>query len=119
MVVNTALALLLGATGLVVLRLWRGPTLADRALALDLLGFVAVGLVALLAVRQDAPALFDAAMALALVAFLATVALARYAEEVERAVVPASRSEREARSRPTDGDREDRGRGSKGTDGRA
>jgi multicomponent Na+:H+ antiporter subunit F len=85
--IMAAMALLLGAAVLVMVRLWRGPTIADRALALDLLGFVAIGIVALIAVQRDAPALFDAAMALALIAFLATIALARYAEASAPAAV--------------------------------
>lgn len=82
-VINAVLALLLGAAVLVMIRLWRGPTISDRALALDLLGFVAIGFVSIVAVRTGASALFDAAMALALIAFLATIALARYAEAVD------------------------------------
>ena len=72
--------LLAAATVLVAIRLARGPTLADRALALDLLGFIAVGFVALVVLRTGETALFDSAMALALMAFLATVALARFAK---------------------------------------
>lgn len=78
--VPIATTLLMLAAALVVVRLGRGPSVADRALALDLLGFVAVGLVAVVVVESGQTVLFDAAMALALVAFLATVALARLVE---------------------------------------
>jgi multicomponent Na+:H+ antiporter subunit F len=69
--------LLSASLALVALRLALGPTLPDRALALDLLGFIAVGFVALAVLRMGADELFDPAMALALMAFLATLALAR------------------------------------------
>lgn len=74
----TAGALLAAAIVLVAVRLGIGPTLVDRALALDLLSFVAVALVAVIVLWTGQTALFDPAMALALIAFLATVALARF-----------------------------------------
>jgi len=75
--------LLASAAVLVALRLGLGPTLADRALALDLLGFVCVALVAVIVLWSGETALFDSAMALALIAFLATVALARFAVHMD------------------------------------
>ena len=62
-------------------RLVRGPSLPDRVVALDMISYLAVGLVALWALASGEPAYLDAALVLALVAFLATVAFARYVEE--------------------------------------
>lgn len=61
-------------------RLVRGPTLPDRVVALDLMGVLAVGMIAAYAVATNQPPLLDPAAAVALVGFLGTVAFARYLE---------------------------------------
>ena len=48
--------------------------------SLDLLTLLAVGVIALFAIRENQPVFLDAAIALALVAFLGTVAYARFLE---------------------------------------
>lgn len=73
-----ALVLLALALLLSVVRIVRGPTVADRVLALDLLAVLAMGFVGALAVRTGLMLYLDIAVALALLGFLATVALARY-----------------------------------------
>jgi multicomponent Na+:H+ antiporter subunit F len=75
-----ALALVGLAMFLVFVRLVRGPTLPDRVVALDLMGVLAVGMLAAYAVATDQPGLMDPAAVLALVGFLGTVAFARYLE---------------------------------------
>ena len=80
-----AMGLLGASVILVAVRLALGPTLADRALALDLMGFLSVAFAAVFVLRTGHTALFDPAMALALVAFLATVALARFSLQVDAA----------------------------------
>lgn len=72
--------LLLLALALCFLRIARGPTLADRVVALDVLNILAVAYCALLAVASGRAVYLDAAIALALVAFLVTVAFARFIE---------------------------------------
>ena len=69
---------------LTVVRLVRGPTLADRVVALDLVTMIIVVLLTLFAMAVDNGAYLDAAIALGLVAFLATVAFARYLERLPR-----------------------------------
>jgi multicomponent Na+:H+ antiporter subunit F len=66
---------------LAVVRLVRGPSVADRVVALDLLSAVAVGVTAAWSVAADDPTYLDVALLVALVAFLGTVAFAVYAEE--------------------------------------
>ncbi len=63
---------------LAFLRLLRGPTLADRVVAADLVTTILIVLLTLVGLGLDDGAYLDAAVALALVAFLATVAFARY-----------------------------------------
>ncbi len=75
-----ALAMIGLALFLAFIRLVQGPTLPDRVVALDLMGVLAVGVLAAYAVATDQPGLMDPAAVLALVAFLSTVAFARYLE---------------------------------------
>jgi multicomponent Na+:H+ antiporter subunit F len=75
-----AMALLVLALGLSGLRLLRGPTLADRVLALEASAALLAGLLAAAAVRQGTTELLDVAMVLAVAGFLGTVAFARYLE---------------------------------------
>jgi multicomponent Na+:H+ antiporter subunit F len=74
------LALLTIAMGAIAARLVRGPTTADRVVALDVLAAVAIGFIATYAAATGATALLDAALVLALVSFVGTVAFARYLE---------------------------------------
>ena len=72
--------ILLGLTFLCLLRAARGPTLADRMVAIDILGILVVGICALLAVRTDREFLIDIALAWTFVSFIGTIALAKYLE---------------------------------------
>ena len=65
---------------LAVFRLLRGPSLPDRVVALDLIGILVVGILALAGIAAGQPVLLDAAVVLALMGFLGTVAFARYVE---------------------------------------
>lgn len=78
------IALLMGLYRLVV-----GPSLSDRVVALDLMSFVAVGVIAVYTVAMGDAVMLDAALAVALVAFLGTVAFARYVERRGAAVAAA------------------------------
>ena len=73
-----SLGLLTLALLLTVLRVVRGPTLPDRVVALDMLVAVAIGLIAVIAVKTGFFLYIDIAIALGLVGFLATVAFARF-----------------------------------------
>lgn len=77
-VVDTSFAILGLGVVLTLLRILRGPTLADRILGLDLLTTLGICLIAIFSVRANLALLLDIAVALALVSFVATVALARY-----------------------------------------
>jgi multicomponent Na+:H+ antiporter subunit F len=75
---TAALAILIAAMLLAVVRLLRGPALPDRILALDTLNTLGIGLIAVVAIRTGVGLYLDIAIALGLVGFLSTVALARY-----------------------------------------
>ncbi|MDX1654202.1 MAG: monovalent cation/H+ antiporter complex subunit F [Candidatus Competibacteraceae bacterium] len=61
-----------------VARLIIGPSLPDRAVALDFMAYAAVGFIVVFGAGTDQPAFLDVAIALALVAFLSTVAFAHF-----------------------------------------
>jgi len=63
---------------LCMIRLFRGPHLVDRAIALDTLAVQIIALVILLTLRLDSLVLFDGALVLSLVGFAGTVAVAQY-----------------------------------------
>lgn len=75
-------ALLLLSVGIVlcVVRLMRGPSIADRAMALEQVAIEAVAIVILYSIRVEDPIYLDAAMIVALISFLGTLAFARYIE---------------------------------------
>ena len=77
-------------------RLVLGPSLPDRALALDQLTLLTIGFIGAYAIATDNAVLIDVAIALGLIAFMATVAFARF---MERSTLADSRREREEAAR--------------------
>jgi multicomponent Na+:H+ antiporter subunit F len=79
-----AVTLAMGMAGIAMflafVRLVRGPSLPDRVVALDLIGVIAVGVIAAYDILTEQPVLLDAATVVALVSFLGTVAFAHYVE---------------------------------------
>ena len=74
----TALAMLLISMVLVLWRMARGPTAADRVIALDLLSMLVVAFLVTVSMHAQETSYLDVAIAYACIAFLGTVALARY-----------------------------------------
>ena len=76
----TAFALMGVSLLLVFIRVVKGPGLPDRVVALDMVSYLAVGVIALWTLATGSSVYLDAALILALVGFLATVVFARYIE---------------------------------------
>lgn len=76
--VDIAFGTVLIAFALTGFRLVRGPTVADRVVALDTMTLLGIGFVSIVAADTGESAYVDVATALALVGFLSTVAFARY-----------------------------------------
>lgn len=80
-----AVTYVMPALGLAIImaafRLARGPSLADRIVAFDLMTAIAIGLTAVYAIATDDPVVLDVAVVLALISFLATIAFARYLQK--------------------------------------
>ena len=79
-----ALAMLLVSMILVLWRLARGPTAADRVIALDLLSMLVVAFLVTVSIHAHETSYLDVAIAYACIAFLGTVALARYISRAPR-----------------------------------
>ena len=63
---------------LCLFRIWKGPTGADRVVAIDILGIMIVGLCALLTVVTGRTWYIDISIAWALQSFISTLALSKY-----------------------------------------
>lgn len=74
-IVFTLLLLALLAT---CIRLIRGPSMADRVVALELVASVLIGVLSMYAVHYQVPQALDVAMVLALTGFLAAIGVSRY-----------------------------------------
>jgi multicomponent Na+:H+ antiporter subunit F len=85
MILDTAL--MVGAAALAVslvlasLRVFRGPSLPDRVVALDLVSLLTAGLILLHAMATDEAGWIDTAIIIALISFLGTVAFGLYLEK--------------------------------------
>lgn len=82
---NIGLAALSLGVVVSLIRLVIGPTLPDRALALDMIAILLVGLLVLHATRDSRPPSMGVAAVLALLNFLGTIAYAIY---IRRKVFP-------------------------------
>ena len=80
---DVAFGLLLLAVLGSLARVVRGPSLADRVIALDLLSVTLVAFAAVYAAQTGEIAFLDVSLALALLSFFTTVVFARYIEQDE------------------------------------
>jgi multicomponent Na+:H+ antiporter subunit F len=78
---NVTLIVLLLSLGFAFARLVRGPSLADRVVALDSMAIIFVAVIAVYSIKQNQPVFLDAGILLAIIAFLGTVAFSRYLEK--------------------------------------
>ena len=79
--VGVAFVLLAGAAACFLIRLFRGPSVADRVIALDgLLMTVTCGIMVEVT-REESITSLDTVLVVALVAFVGTGVLARYVEQ--------------------------------------
>ena len=75
---SVALALLCASFLCTVIRIWKGPTLPDRVLGLDVLTSSSIGFIAVIGIDTGFTLYVDIAIALGLVGFLATISFARF-----------------------------------------
>jgi multicomponent Na+:H+ antiporter subunit F len=82
--IQTAMALLLISMVLVLWRLSKGPTTADRVISMDLLSVLVVAFLVTLSFHTRQTSYLDVAIAYACIAFLGTIALARFIQRASR-----------------------------------
>lgn len=75
-VIDLCLGMIGVAFALSLIRVGKGPSLADRAVAADVCLFCLVSALALLSVKNDAEEFVDAILVATLLGFIATVSLA-------------------------------------------
>lgn len=68
---------------LTFIRLFKGPDVVDRVIALDLIITIGIGIITVYSIRTQQEVLLDVAIILALIAFLGTVAFSYYLEKKE------------------------------------
>jgi len=78
LVVQIGVVMTAGSILLCIIRILRGPELADRVLAGDVLALQVVALVVLLTIILDSPVFIDTALVVAILGFASTVAFAIY-----------------------------------------
>ena len=66
---------------LVFIRLFKGPEVVDRVIALDLIITIGIAIITAYSIRQNQKILLDVAIILALIAFLGTIAFSYYIEK--------------------------------------
>ena len=79
--VYISFALLFAGLLLTFLRLLKGPSIADRVVAIDLFTMFAMGIIVTYSFITGQTIYLNAAFVMALVAFIGTVAFARYLEK--------------------------------------
>lgn len=75
-----ALYIVILACVLCLYRIWRGPTGADRIVAIDILGIMIVGLCSILTISTGRSWYIDIGIAWALQSFISSLALSKYLE---------------------------------------
>lgn len=60
-----------------LIRAIRGPKLADRIMAVNMIGTMTIAMIAILSVLLDEPSLLDAALIYAVISFVAVIVLAK------------------------------------------
>ncbi|MCB9993412.1 MAG: cation:proton antiporter [Hyphomicrobiaceae bacterium] len=94
-----SLAILSLAFLLTVVRILKGPTVADRVLGLDMLVSIGIGFIVVIAVKTGYYLYLDVAISLGLVGFLATVAFARFVlQNAMRGQTPDAEGKKEGRN---------------------
>ncbi|KAA0011723.1 pH regulation protein F [Billgrantia pellis] len=79
-VIMLSLILMTLALCLAFVRLFIGPSLPDRVVALELFSSMIVGIIGVVAIATDVPSLLDVAIVMALMAFMAAIGFARFLE---------------------------------------
>ena len=64
-------------------RVWKGPSVPDRLVALDAIGVMLISAIALLSILFDTPFFIDAILLIAIMSFIGTVSFSKFIERGE------------------------------------
>lgn len=89
MILKTSLVLFMIATALTLYRVIKGPSLPDRAIALDTIGVILISAIAIVSILLKTKAFLEAILILGILAFIGTIAFSKY---IERGVIVERKS---------------------------
>ncbi|PIC69637.1 Na(+)/H(+) antiporter subunit F [Sporosarcina sp. P2] len=64
-------------------RVWKGPSVPDRLVALDAIGVMLISAIALFSILFDTPFFIDAILLIAIMSFIGTVSFSKFIERGE------------------------------------
>ncbi|MCH7323787.1 Na(+)/H(+) antiporter subunit F1 [Solibacillus sp. MA9] len=88
-ILRMALLLFMVAIALSLVRVIKGPSLPDRAIALDTIGVNLISLIAIISIVLKTKAFLEAILILGILAFIGTIAFSKY---IERGVIVERKS---------------------------
>ncbi|MDI2585931.1 MULTISPECIES: Na(+)/H(+) antiporter subunit F1 [unclassified Psychrobacillus] len=83
-ILYTALALFAITIVIALIRIIKGPSIPDRAVALDMIGVNLISMIAVISIVLKTKAFLEAILILGILAFISTIAISKY---VERGVI--------------------------------
>lgn len=75
---NILLYLQIALSGFCLYRIVRGPSIADRMVAIDIFGILVVGICAILSIQTQRSFILDIGIAWIILSFIGTITLAKY-----------------------------------------
>lgn len=90
MILLISLALYMVAISLHLYRVIKGPTMPDRAIALDTIGVNLISSIAIISILLKTTAYLEAILILGILAFIGTIAFSKY---IERGVIVERKSD--------------------------
>ena len=88
-ILKAALVLFMVAIALSLVRVIKGPSLPDRAIALDTIGVNLISAIAIISIVLKTKAFLEAILILGILAFIGTIAFSKY---IERGVIVERKS---------------------------
>ncbi|MGN7479170.1 Na(+)/H(+) antiporter subunit F1 [Solibacillus silvestris] len=88
-ILKAALVLFMVAIALTLYRVIKGPSLPDRAIALDTIGVNLISAIAIVSIVLKTKAFLEAILILGILAFIGTIAFSKY---IERGVIVERKS---------------------------
>lgn len=85
-----SLSLFAISIGIALFRIIKGPSMPDRAVALDMIGVNLISIIAIVSIVLKTKAFLEAILILGILAFISTIAISRY---IERGVIIERKSD--------------------------